>query len=50
MGPAAGWFKTHPSAADRLARVKSGIGTLGEVPVKDAARTARFSAAVKVLR
>ena len=49
-GPAAGWFKTHPSAADRLARVKSGIGALGEVPAKDAARTARFSAAVKVLR
>ena len=49
-GVAAGWFKTHPSAADRLARVKTGIAGLGAVPVKYAARTARFASAVKSVR
>ena len=33
-GPAAGWFKTHPSASDRLTRVKTEIAGLGAVPVK----------------
>jgi predicted Zn-dependent protease len=49
-GVAAGWFKTHPSASDRLARVRTEIAGLGAVPVKDAARTARFASAVKSVR
>ncbi len=49
-GPAAGWFKTHPSAAERSARVKAEIAALGAVPVKLAVRTARFAAAVKPVR
>jgi predicted Zn-dependent protease len=49
-GPAAGWFKTHPSPADRLARVKSETAALGAVPAKLDVRTARFAAAVKSLR
>lgn len=49
-GPAAGWFKTHPSPADRLARVKSETAALGAVPAKLDVRTARFAAAVKPLR
>jgi predicted Zn-dependent protease len=49
-GLAAGWFKTHPSAADRLARVKAETAALGTAPPAFAARTARFTAAVKVLR
>jgi predicted Zn-dependent protease len=49
-GPAAGWFKTHPSPADRLARVKTETAALGAVPAKLEIRTARFAAAVKVLR
>ncbi len=49
-GLAAGWFKTHPSAADRLTRVKTETAALGTAPPAFAARTARFTAAVKVLR
>ena len=48
-GPAAGWFKTHPSAADRLTRAKSETAALGAVPAKLEVRTARFAAAVKAL-
>ncbi|MCX6568769.1 MAG: M48 family metalloprotease [Candidatus Aminicenantes bacterium] len=46
-GPAAGWFKTHPSPADRLARVKAEIAALGAAPAKLDVRTARFAQAVK---
>lgn len=49
-GAAAGWFKTHPSAADRLARVKAEIAALGAVPLRLEIRTARFAAAVKSVR
>jgi predicted Zn-dependent protease len=49
-GPAAGWFKTHPSPADRLARVKTETAALGAVPAKLDVRTARFAQAVKNLR
>jgi len=49
-GIAAGWFKTHPSAADRLTRVKAEMAALGTVPLKLDARTARFAAAVKAVR
>ena len=49
-GPAAGWFKTHPSPADRLARVKTETAALGAAPAKLDVRTARFAEAVKNLR
>ncbi len=49
-GPAAGWFKTHPSAADRLTRVKSETAALGAAPARLDVRTARFAEAVKALR
>jgi len=49
-GPAAGWFKTHPSPADRLARVKTETAALGAAPAKLDVRTARFAQAVKILR
>jgi len=49
-GPAAGWFKTHPNPADRLARVKSETVALGAAPAKLDFRTARFTLAVKGLR
>jgi predicted Zn-dependent protease len=49
-GPAAGWFKTHPSPADRLARVKTETAALGAAPAKLDVRTARFTQAVKNLR
>ena len=48
-GPAAGWFKTHPSPADRLARAKPEIAALGAAPAKLGVRTARFAQAVKNL-
>ena len=48
-GPAAGWFKTHPSPADRLTRVKTETAALGAVPAKLDVRTARFAAAVKAI-
>ena len=49
-GPASGWFKTHPSPADRLARVKTETAALGAAPAKLDVRTARFAQAVKNLR
>lgn len=49
-GPAAGWFKTHPSPADRLARVKTGTAALGAAPAKLDVRTVRFAQAVRNLR
>lgn len=49
-GPAAGWFKTHPGPADRLARVKTEIAALGAAPAKLDVRTARFAQAVKNMR
>jgi predicted Zn-dependent protease len=48
-GAAAGWFKTHPSPADRLTRVKIETAALGAVPAKLDVRTARFAAAVKAI-
>ena len=48
-GAAAGWFKTHPGAADRLGRVKGETAALGAVPAKLDVRTVRFKAAVKGL-
>jgi predicted Zn-dependent protease len=45
-----GWFKTHPSAADRLQKVKSRIAALAVVPVEASVRTARFQQSVGKLK
>jgi predicted Zn-dependent protease len=37
-----GWFKTHPSAEDRLEKAKGRIAALSSVPAAAAVRTARF--------
>jgi predicted Zn-dependent protease len=42
-----GWFKTHPSAGDRIDRVKAKIASLSNVPLAFAARTQRFQESVK---
>ncbi len=49
-GGAKGWFKTHPSAEDRLERVNSQIAGLGKTPAPQAVRTDRFLQSVKGLR
>jgi predicted Zn-dependent protease len=49
-GDAKGWFKTHPSAEDRLGRVGSQIQGMGTVPGTLDVRTARFLQAAKGLR
>lgn len=47
---AKGWFKTHPSAEDRLDKVNSQIKGMGSVPKTLEVRTARFLQAAKGLR
>jgi predicted Zn-dependent protease len=49
-GPVAGWFKTHPTPADRLAKVQAEIAALPSVPTKLDIRTARFAAEAKRLK
>lgn len=49
-GGAKGWFKTHPSAEDRLGKVDSQIKGMGMVPKTLDVRTARFLQAAKGLR
>ncbi|MBN2199604.1 MAG: M48 family metalloprotease [Candidatus Aminicenantes bacterium] len=39
---AAGWFKTHPAAKDRLARVENRIKRIRDLPVRDSIRLNRF--------
>ncbi|MFQ5722108.1 MAG: M48 family metalloprotease [Candidatus Aminicenantales bacterium] len=45
-----GWFQTHPSPQDRLARVNKEIEGLTEVPKKDKVRTQRFVRAIRGLK
>jgi predicted Zn-dependent protease len=45
----AGWFKTHPSAKDRVGKTKKEINRLGKVPSALAVRTNRFKQATKGL-
>ena len=45
-----GWFKTHPSANDRIGRVDKEIASIKNMPSKITARTARFQSAMKSLR
>jgi beta-barrel assembly-enhancing protease len=49
-GTAKGWFKTHPSAEDRLGKVSSQIKGMGSFPKIADVRTARFLQAAKALR
>ncbi|MGZ5424730.1 MAG: M48 family metalloprotease [Candidatus Aminicenantales bacterium] len=49
-GPVAGWFKTHPSPADRLTRVRAEIEALASVPAKLDIRTARFASELERLK
>ena len=49
-GGAKGWFKTHPSAEDRLGKVASQVKGMGSVPKIADARTARFLQAAKALK
>jgi predicted Zn-dependent protease len=45
-----GWFKTHPSAADRMQKVKSRIASLSTVPVEASVRSVRFQQSVGKLK
>lgn len=45
-----GWFKTHPSAEDRLENVNSQIKGMTNVPKIIPVRTERFMQSVKGLR
>jgi len=45
-----GWFKTHPSAKDRIGRVKKEVASLAPLPPKEIVRTTRFERAMKTLR
>lgn len=48
-GTAKGWFKTHPSAQDRIDRASKEISHLKSMPVEQKVRTSRFLAAMKSL-
>ena len=45
-----GWFKTHPSAEQRMEKVKSRIASLSSVPVEASVRTKRFEQSVAKLK
>jgi predicted Zn-dependent protease len=45
-----GWFKTHPSAKDRIGRVQKEISAVQTMPLKNDARTSRFQNATKGLK
>ncbi len=44
-----GWFKTHPSAEDRIERAKKEVSSLTSLPPTKAERTSRFQKAMKTL-
>lgn len=44
-----GWFKTHPSAKDRIGRVEKEISSLASPPSEKEVRTVRFQNAIKGL-
>jgi predicted Zn-dependent protease len=45
-----GWFKTHPSANDRIGRVQKIISEVQTMPLKNDVRTKRFQSAMKALK
>jgi len=44
-----GWFKTHPSAEDRIVRVEREIKGISDLPVVEKARTDRFLKQIKTV-
>jgi predicted Zn-dependent protease len=50
QGAGKGWFKTHPSAQDRISRAKKELGLLKSTPKKQGIRTQRFQQNIKSLR
>ncbi|UCE40487.1 MAG: M48 family metalloprotease [Candidatus Aminicenantes bacterium] len=49
-GSEKGWFKTHPTAKDRIGRVQKEISAVSSMPAKNDARTNRFQSAMKALK
>ena len=49
-GGAKGWFKTHPTAEDRMTKVAAQIKSFPKVPKTEAVRTERFTKSVKGLK
>jgi len=47
---AQGWFRTHPSAEDRIERVKTKTASLGKLPVENPDRTRRFEKSLAGLK
>ena len=50
QGGAKGWFKTHPSAQERIEKVKREMTALGGIDKENLARTERFKQAVRSLK
>ena len=50
VGAGKGWFRTHPTAEDRLGKVDSTIRTMAKVPKTLTVRTERFAQSVKGLK
>ncbi len=50
QGEGKGWFKTHPSAGDRIERAQKEISLLSFTPEKESARTSRYEKAIQGLR
>jgi predicted Zn-dependent protease len=44
-----GWFKTHPSAKDRIGKVNKELASLKSVPTTESARTQRFKRSMRTL-
>jgi predicted Zn-dependent protease len=47
---AKGWFKTHPSAADRIEKVSAKTAAMGKLPAEDPVRTKRFKQSLAGLK
>jgi predicted Zn-dependent protease len=45
-----GWFKTHPSAEQRMGRVKTQLNALSAVPEEAQVRTKRFQQSMSALK
>ncbi|KPJ70229.1 hypothetical protein AMJ44_00510 [candidate division WOR-1 bacterium DG_54_3] len=45
-----GWFKTHPSAEDRIERVSKEIVSLKSIPPPESVRTQRYKRSIKSLK
>jgi len=50
QGAKKGWFQTHPSAVDRIARAQKEISSLNFVPEEEMVRTSRFKESIKGLK